>query len=145
MEYILLDFGSFQGYQEVSHGVVLRHTDLDGATINPPIGNGGRVIDSNCVQPTWALADAPIDNVVIPHCRMITVYAFRKRFSPAEKRRIYTAAESVVDVRIWLDDLFSVQDQMVDLDDPETQFGVQGLQTAGMLDNEGRAAEILNA
>ena len=57
MEYILLDFGTFQGYQEIQSGSVLRYVGLDGAElfIMPPIGNGGSVIDVNPPRQDWML------------------------------------------------------------------------------------------
>lgn len=83
----------------------------------------------------------------------LTITQFRDRFTLDEKRAIYAAAASVADVRIWLDDLAAVTvvldpaDQSrvlsgVDLADPRTVAGVQGLEAAGLL-VAGRAAEIL--
>jgi hypothetical protein len=40
MEYILLDFGSFQGYQEIQKGSILRYVGLDGIINANPIRQG---------------------------------------------------------------------------------------------------------
>ena len=57
MDYILLDFGTFQGYQEIQHGNVLRYVGLDGTElfITPPVGNGGSVIDVTPLRQDWML------------------------------------------------------------------------------------------
>jgi hypothetical protein len=57
MDYILLDFGDFQGYQEIQNGNVARYVDLDGVElfIQPPVGNGGVVIDANPTRQDWML------------------------------------------------------------------------------------------
>lgn len=83
----------------------------------------------------------------------LTISQFRDRFTQDEKRAIYAAAAAVPDVRIWLDDLAAVTvvldpaDQNVvlagvDLTDPRTVAGVQGLEAAGLI-GAGRAAAIL--
>lgn len=83
----------------------------------------------------------------------LTITQFRDRFTLDEKRAIYGAAAAVQDVRIWLDDLAAVTVVLdpadpyrvlsgVDLTDPRTVAGVQGLEAAGLL-AAGRAAEIL--
>ena len=83
---------------------------------------------------------------------LLTITQFRDRFTLSEKRAIYAAAAQVADVRIWLDDLAAVTVVLdpatgavlsgVDLTDPRTVAGVQGLEAAGLL-AAGRAAEIL--
>jgi len=71
---------------------------------------------------------------------MVSKLAFRNLFKQNEKRAIYAAAEQVVDIKIWLDDLNSVND--VDLTDPVTAAGLNALEAAGLI-GKGRAAEIL--
>lgn len=71
----------------------------------------------------------------------ITQLAFRNRFLPAEKTAIYTAAESNVEVRIWLDDLAATTS--VRLNNAQTIASVQALEAAGLI-GPGRADEILN-
>lgn len=66
---------------------------------------------------------------------------FRNQFTMPEKQAIYTAAESSVDVRIFLDDLMAVD--FVDLDFPDTMAAVNSLESAGLL-APGRASEILS-
>lgn len=72
--------------------------------------------------------------------RRITRLAFRNLFTGAEKIAIYTAAESSVQIRVWLDDLNAAE--FVDLDYPATIAGVQALEAGGII-AEGRAAEVL--
>jgi hypothetical protein len=76
---------------------------------------------------------------------ILSVLEFRGRFTQEEKRAIYTAAETVIDIRIWLDDLMAVTEaEGVDTTDERTVAGVQGLEEARLID-KGRALEILGA
>lgn len=77
-----------------------------------------------------------------PIKRVLTRLAFRNRFTPAEKVALYTAAESSVQIKIYLDDLAAAT--FVDPERPDTIAGVQALETAGVI-GAGRAAEILTA
>jgi len=70
----------------------------------------------------------------------ITLLAFRNRFTMTEKQGIYTAAETVVDIRIFLDDIAAASE--IDLTDPQTIAGVQALEAAGLITTV-RATEIL--
>ena len=72
--------------------------------------------------------------------RRITKLSFRNRFTDAEKLALYTAAESSIQLRIYLDDLAAAE--FVDLDYPATVAGVQALEQAGII-GAGRAAQIL--
>ena len=72
--------------------------------------------------------------------RRISKLAFRNRFTGAEKLALYTAAESSVQLRVYLDDLAAAE--FVDLDYGATVAGVQALEVAGII-GAGRAAEIL--
>lgn len=74
--------------------------------------------------------------------RRITRLAFRNRFTPVEKAALYTAAESSVQVRVYLDDVNAAA--FVDLGRPDTVAGVQALEAAALI-GPGRAAEILGA
>lgn len=72
-----------------------------------------------------------------------TQLEFRDRFTMGEKRSIYSAAEALVDIRIFLDDLAAVDPAVgVDTTDPRTVGGVQLLEAAGLI-GLGRAVEIL--
>ena len=74
---------------------------------------------------------------------ILTILEFRDRFTLDEKRALYTAAESVIDIKIWLDDLASVKpDEGVNTSDARTVAGVQALESVGLI-APGRAAEIL--
>lgn len=78
--------------------------------------------------------------------RRLSKLTFRDRFTLDEKRAIYTAAQTSIDVQIWLDDLNAATPEAdgtaVDLDDSRTVAGVQALETAGFI-AAGRAAQIL--
>lgn len=77
-----------------------------------------------------------------PQPRPLSILAFRSRFTDAEKIAIYTAAETNLPVRIWLDDLSAAQDQTIDLIDPRIVAGVNAMEFGGLI-GAGRAAEIL--
>ena len=57
MEYILLDFGTFTGYQESIQGQVTRYVDESGNElfVIPPEGNGGAVLEVNPARQSWML------------------------------------------------------------------------------------------
>ena len=57
MNYILLDFGTFQAYQENNNGQVTRYLDESSNElfIMPPEGNGGSVIDAEPPRLPWML------------------------------------------------------------------------------------------
>lgn len=74
--------------------------------------------------------------------RPLSILAFRSRFTDAEKIAIYTAAETNLPVRIWLDDLSAAQAQTIDLIDPRIIAGVHAMEFGGLI-GAGRAAEIL--
>lgn len=74
--------------------------------------------------------------------RLVTVLAFRDRFSDGEKIAIYTAAKTEVAVQVWLDDLAAAQNQTVDLNDQRIIGGVNAMEFGGLI-AAGRAAVIL--
>jgi len=102
-------------------------------TENPEVGIGWAYNGSIFIAP---VVDAPIPEPVT----ILTLLAFRSRFTLAEKQVIYTAAETSVDVRIFLDDLSAAS--KIDLEDLRTIDGVESLEASGLL-AMGRAAEIL--
>jgi hypothetical protein len=57
MNYILLDFGTFKGYQENQAGYVTRYLDESGNEmfISPPEGNGGEVLDADPPRLSWMI------------------------------------------------------------------------------------------
>lgn len=59
MQYILIQFTlgwDFQAYQEISDGILVRITDLDGNTLNyPDFPIESHVVDANPPTPTWAI------------------------------------------------------------------------------------------
>lgn len=94
-----------------------------------------------------------------PAPRHVTVYAFRRRFTQAEKVRIDLASIDnpaapteqrmlSASIRVMLADLAAAGQRpggYIDLDLAETRAGVIDLQAAGLLDAEGRALQILDA
>ena len=70
-------------------------------------------------------------------------FEFRNRFTPAEKVRIYQAAESNISIRVWLDDLYFVQ--AVDTAHPETVAAVVAIEAAGLLDPGRSSSDILSS
>lgn len=79
--------------------------------------------------------------VFVPQPRKpLTVLSFRSRFTDAEKIAIYTAAQTEVAVRVWLDDLSVAQE--VDLADQRIISGVNAMEFGGLI-GAGRATEIL--
>ena len=71
----------------------------------------------------------------------ITRYAFRERFTAAEKIAIYTAAKTVPSIQIYLDDVNA--STYIDLARAATRAGVQALEGAGLL-APGRALAIID-
>ena len=72
-----------------------------------------------------------------------TILQFRSKFTDNEKVAIYTAAANNILIKIWLEDLNCVQNNMVSLEDPRTVGGVQALEAMGII-GVGRAAQILS-
>ena len=75
-----------------------------------------------------------------PPTTIITKLAFRNRFTQAEKVALYTAAETNIPIRVYLDDVNAAT--FIDLARLDTIIGVQQLEAAGLL-AQGRANEIL--
>jgi hypothetical protein len=126
-------------YQEVYRGTVQRITDLTGNTV-PDLTVPHWVLDSNPVQPAWALPDPP--EPVPQRETVLTRLDFRNKFTYAEKVQIYTAAISDFAVKILLDDL--AQSSYVDLQDPKIIDALSYLVSIGAV-TEVRKQEILNA
>lgn len=140
MQYILLQTaqGNFV-YQEIERGNLIRWCDMDGNTIEPPEGPAW-VISATPPPPSWGLPDTPPPEPT--PSRTLTRLEFRNRFTMSEKIAIYTAANTNIEIKIWLDDLACAE--MVDLFDPQTQQSVEALVQAGLI-TEQRKNEILNA
>lgn len=140
MQYILLqtENGNFI-YQEVERGVVIRWCDTDGNTVAAPQGSA-YVINADPPFPSWGLPDTPMPDPL--PSRTLTKLEFRNRFTMDEKVAIYNAANSSVEIKIWLDDLACAE--LVDLYSPQTQQSVNALVQAGLI-TEQRKNEILNA
>jgi hypothetical protein len=83
---------------------------------------------------TYVLEEEP------PEPKIISKLAFRERFTTQEKVAIYTAAETNILIKVWLDDLNSAE--YVTLDHPPLVEGVNYLEQEGII-AEGRAGEIL--
>ena len=90
--------------------------------------------------PVWVLQDAPV--VTIPTLgTKITKLAFRNRLLSEEKRAIYTASESNVDLKIYIDDINAAT--FIDIAEQKTIYSINQLEEFGLL-GEGRADIILN-
>jgi hypothetical protein len=82
----------------------------------------------------------------MPTVRRLSKLAYMNRFTDAELAGIYGAAKTVVSVEVWLAKFNATTPEAdgtsIDLDDPRTVAGLQGMEAAGLL-GAGRAAEIL--
>lgn len=140
MYYILLENSNAeQFYQEVERGTLQRCCDLLGNTIPSPAINNW-VVDSNPLQPAWALPDNPPPAII--HPVIISRLDFRNRFNINEKIAIYTALSQSIELRIWLDDLTTAE--YIDLSSARTIDGLSALVASGIL-SQIRMNEILNA
>ena len=78
--------------------------------------------------------------------RRLTKLAYMNRFTDLELADIYSAAKTVIAVEVWLAKFNATTPDAdgtaIDLDDPRTVAGLQGMEAAGLL-AVGRAAEIL--
>ena len=72
---------------------------------------------------------------------IITRFAFRQRFTFAERVAIRSAADSDTEVMVWLEDLQTAS--FIDLTRTEAQQGAQMLESKGLI-TSGRASEVLN-
>lgn len=70
----------------------------------------------------------------------LTRLEFRNQFTMAEKQALYTAAQSSVDIQIFLDDVNAAE--YVETTDQVTIDGLSALVSEGLL-TQGRADEIL--
>lgn len=97
--------------------------------------------------------DASADSAANSPLRIVSVLGFRRRFTPTEKAAIEWAAVDRPDqpqaqrmqaaaLRATLADQAAAT--FINLDDPDTVQGVQGLEALGIL-APGRSAEILTA
>lgn len=146
MQYILLDIG----YQEISNGVVVRYTDTNGNTIEPPVGYGGVVIDANPPQPIWAVPDVVVVQPTVAP-RRISKLQFVERLGEAAFTTLLAMAHQSVDVEkfVKLIDWATPEADgtSIDLDDPRVQ-AVRDFEpiliTAGKV-SAGWADGVLNA
>lgn len=112
----------------------------------PPIETD--TLKANWTGLDWVLVEyvAPPAPTPAPTVRRISKLNYMDRFTDAELAGIYTAAKTVVQVEVWLAKFNATTPDpdgtSIDLDDPRTVAGVQGLEAAGLL-GAGRAAEIL--
>lgn len=72
MQYVLVKFDAGpELLQESAHGTVLRYTDLDGNTVEPPAG-GSQVIDLDYAAPAWAPPTPPAPTELPPVPMQVT-------------------------------------------------------------------------
>lgn len=129
-------FGRFDG---ISATATERSTTVAPAIASPDYNWNG--VDWVYVPniPTAPAASAPAAPAPV---RNLTRLQYMSRFADSELAAIYTAAKSVVQIEVWLEKFKLAE--FVDLDDPRTVAGLQGLEGAGLI-GPGRAAEILSA
>lgn len=128
-------------YAQLENNIVIGITQSS-SEINNPNNILIDFFDVGLIGKTYSngtFIDVPIIPTLQQYC---TILEFRSKFTTTEKVAIYTAADSNVLIKIWLDDLNAVQNNVVDLSDARTIEGVQGLEAAGLI-GTGRAAEIL--
>lgn len=146
-------YASGEGYL-ISDGRAATFTDLDGAPIDP---GEHTTVEMDVPAPAWYVAPPPPDPEPEPQPteRRITVFAFRARFTTAEKIALETAAQGVptasasdprnvfaMRLRASEKDLQAARN--VDLDMEATREGTLALEQVGIL-ARGRALEILDA
>ena len=110
------------------------------------VDDKGAVINTIIAEKTFMDANYPGRYVAVPEVALpvirapLSVLDFRNRFTHAEKVAIYTAAQSSVEMQVWLADLAAASE--VNLSHDLTISGVNRLETAGLI-GVGRAAQIL--
>lgn len=98
---------------------------------------GMKWVDENTVIPI----EIPVEPTPPPSPRTrLSRLEFRNQFTMAEKQALYTAAQSSVDIQIFLDDVNAAE--YVELTAQETIDGLNALVAAGLL-TQARADEIL--
>ena len=128
-------------YAQISSNVVVGVSQLAGsvsASDMIPIDSLTDVSPGDVYDPETETFSTP-DPVSTPRLRL-TKREFRNQFTFAEKQAIYTAAETSVYIRIFLDDLMAAE--YIDVDSAETIGGVQALESETLIAS-GRSAEIL--
>jgi len=128
-------------YAQISSNVVVGVSQLAGSVSASgmiPIDSLTDVSPGDVYDPETETFSTP-DPVSTPRLRL-TKREFRNQFTFAEKQAIYTAAETSVDIRIFLDDLMAAK--YIDCDNSDTVASVSALETATLI-GTGRADEIL--
>ena len=128
-------------YAQISSNVVVGVSQLAGsvsASDMIPIDSLTDVSPGDVYDPETETFSTP-DPVSTPRLRL-TKREFRNQFTFSEKQAIYTAAETSVYIRIFLDDLMAAE--YIDCDNSDTVASVSALETATLI-GTGRADEIL--
>ena len=128
-------------YAQISSNVVVGVSQLAGSVSASgmiPIDSLTDVSPGDVYDPETETFSTP-DPVSTPRLRL-TKREFRNQFTFSEKQAIYTAAETSVDIRIFLDDLMAAE--YIDCDNSDTVASVSALETATLI-GTGRADEIL--
>jgi len=121
----------------------------------PPAAADGQFVVFDHAARAWSLTESepePSAPPVAPS-RVLTVLAFRQRFSMAEKAAIEIASldnpiapiperAAAAGLRAYLGDVAA--SQFIDLTRPDTRAGVEQIEAMGLI-AEGRAGEILDA
>lgn len=119
-----------------------RQTEVEPPAHNPECVAGQPWPNWTGIEWVTLIYSPPVPVSPPPQPRPLSILAFRSRFTDGEKIAIYTAAESSLGVRVWLDDLAAAQGQMVDLNDERIVAGVNAMEFGGLI-GAGRAEQIL--
>lgn len=103
-------------------------------------GSFAQVPSNEDGSPNWNAVSIPPTVNTDPLPRLISVSAFRQRFTIEEKTAIYTAAETSPELRAWLDDLAALE--VVDLDNADLIFVVNWLAQVNII-TANRVSELL--
>lgn len=130
MRYATIESGRVVAISELAGEVI--QSDMVAISEGVTVEIGYLFDGTNYTAPTPAPAPT--------HRTRLTRLEFRNLFTQAEKQALYTAAQSSVDVQIYLDDVNAAQ--YIETTDQTTIDGLNALATAGIL-TQARADEIL--
>jgi len=116
------------------------------ASAEAPAPELGDWVTCGNAGPGWTYSGGVFSAPAPAPVRRLTKLAYMNRFTDLELADIYSAAKTVIAVEVWLAKFNATTPDAdgtaIDLDDPRTVAGLQGMEAAGLL-AVGRAAEIL--
>ncbi len=86
------------------------------------------------LDPGTVIVELPVSSAAFQAPPVITKTAFRNRFTMEEKRALYTAAKTVIDIQIFLDDLSDASS--IHLEHPSVIASIAALVSFGFLTPE---------